>query len=110
MNLTEEQTDYFIPSVENARGRVPRVNSYKFKVLKRDEVFPVKRHQFGEYEFPVPNHYRDYLKYIYGENYLRLPRKIRDHKRLNTFNKEENIFEMLDEGIYKLEKANERYE
>lgn len=110
LNLTLEQDEYLIAGMENVRGEVPKVNMYPYKIIRHDEIFPTKRMQFGKYDFPVPNETIKYVKDIYGENYLRVPRTLRDHKRLNRFNKEEDIMEMLNEGITKLQKANENLE
>lgn len=110
LNLTLEREDYLIAGVENVRGKVPKVTMYPHKVFDRSDIFPIKRLPFGDCEVPVPNETIKYVKDIYGNNYLRVPKKIRDHKRLNTFVKEENILEMLDEGITKLSRANENFE
>ena len=109
LNLTLERDDYIIPSVENVRGKIPRVTMYPYKIIKTEDVFPLKRETFGIYQFPTPNNTTQYLKDIYGNNYLRIPKKVRDHKRLNRFIKEENIMEMLQEGIDMLKKANANY-
>lgn len=110
LNLTLDRDDYIIPGVENVRGKIPRVTMYKYKIFETTDVFPLKKTAFGKYELPIPNNSTDYLKYIYGNNYLRIPKKIRDHKRLNRFIQEENILEMLQEGIDMLQKANENLE
>ena len=83
---------------------------YPFKIIPYNEIFPTRRIPFGKYEFPVPKETVKYTKDIYGKNYHKVPGKIRDHKRLNKFVKEENIMDMLNDGISKLQKANENLE
>lgn len=109
LNLTLDETEYLIGGVENVRGKVPKVTMYPHKVFHKDEIFPIKRLPFGNTECPVPNETIPYTMDIYGKNYLKIPKKIRDHKRLNWFIGEENILDKLQEGIDKLQKANENY-
>lgn len=107
LNLTLEKDNYIISGVECPRGKI---KMYPYKILKAEEVFPLKRIPFGKYDFPVPNHTRDYLKYIYGKNYMSIPNKVRDHKRLNRYVKKDNIIEVLQEEIDLLRKANKNFE
>ena len=111
LNLTLDRDEYIIAGVENVRGRgIPRVTMYPYKIFETKELFPLKKTNFGKYDYPVPNDSVTYLKNIYGNNYLMIPKKVRDHKRLNRFIQEENILEMLQEGIDMLQKANENLE
>ena len=65
--------------------------------------------KFGKYDLPAPKNSTKYLIEIYGKDYLKIPGKIRDHGRLQKFKKEENIIEILNDGIEMLKKANETY-
>lgn len=42
--------------------------------ISHNEIFPLKKMQFENYEFNVPNEYKLYLKELYGENYMSFPR------------------------------------
>ncbi|WP_405294392.1 LicD family protein [Methanobrevibacter sp.] len=108
-NLTLDKTDMIIPGIDNARGDIPKYAAYKHILVRTDEIFPLIKRPFGKYEFPAPQNSVNYIKDIYGLKYMQIPRKIRDHGRLNKFKKRENVMEMLDEGIDMLKKANENY-
>ena len=108
-NLTLDETDNIIPGIDNARGNIPKYAAYKHIFVRSVDLFPLKKLPFGKYEFSAPQNSVNYIKNIYGLKYLQIPRKIRDHGRLNKFKKQENVMEMLDEGIIMLKKANENY-
>ena len=79
LNLSHEREDYFLPGVEGSCG--PK-NLYKLMVLETDKVFPLSTVKFGDHEFPCPKDADYYLKSIYG-NYMRIPKTVRGHGRLN---------------------------
>ena len=108
-NLTKQKDEFFIPGLENARGNLRQFSVYPFKVIPTNQVFPLTTIPFGPYDFKAPKDFISYIKDIYGNNYMQIPRKIRDHGRLNRFRKELNILEMLDEAIDMLVKANKNY-
>ena len=107
LNLTLEKDNYIISGVEGPRGKI---KMYPYKILNAEEIFPLKRIQFGKYDLPAPAQSRQYLQYIYGKNYMRIPSKVRDHKRLNRYVKKDNIIEVLREEIDLLKKANKNFE
>ena len=106
LNLNLEKEEYFIPAIENVRGKV---NIYDFKILKTDDYFPLKKASFGPLQLPVPNNTDNYLKEIYGKNYYSIPKNIRDHGRMKIFIKYENILDMLNEAYDSLKKANDNF-
>jgi len=108
-NLSLEKQDNIISGVDNLRGNIRQFTLYRTIQFKTEDLFPLKRLKFGKYELPAPENPRKYLIDIYGKNYMQIPRKIRDHGRLNKFKKRENVMEMLEEGINMLKKANENY-
>ena len=108
-NCTLERDTHIIPGVEDSRNNLRKFSVYKFDIVETDQIFPLIRLPFGNYEFLAPNDSRQYLIDIYGKNFLQIPKKIRDHNRLNKFRKAENIMEILEECIDLLKKANARY-
>ena len=106
LNLNLDRQDYFIPGIENVRGKV---NLYSFVILKTDNYFPLKKLSFGPLKLPVPNDTDSYLTNIYGKSYFKIPKNIRAHGRLKMFVNEENILDKLNEAYTSLKKANENF-
>ena len=44
-----------------------------------DEIFPLKKLKFGQYEFNVPKEYERYLKRLYGDDVLTTGKFTRNH-------------------------------
>ena len=109
MNITLEKEDCLIPGIEGVRGSGGYASIYPFKIIKYDEIFPLKSMKFGDYEFPVPNQTRKYITDIYGENYFRIPNKVREHGVYQKNIKQDNILSAINEGIEALKTANSKY-
>lgn len=107
-NCTLQRDTYLVPGLEDARNNLRKYSIYKFVVIETDQVFPLTRIPFGNYEFLAPNDSRGYLIDIYGKKFLQIPNKIRDHDRLNKFRRRENIIEILKESIDDIKKGNEK--
>lgn len=108
-NCTLERDTHMIPGVEDSRNNLRKFSVYKFDVVETDQVFPLIRLPFGHYEFLAPADSRQYLIDIYGKNFLQIPKKIRDHDRLNKFRRREGIMEKLEESVENLKRANEKF-
>ncbi|MBR4448491.1 phosphorylcholine transferase LicD [Methanobrevibacter sp.] len=108
-NCTLQRDTHIIPGVEDSRNNLRKFSVYKFDVVETDQIFPLIRLPFGPYEFLAPNDTRQYLIDIYGKRYMQIPKKVRDHGRLNRYRSAENIMDILEECIGLLKKANERY-
>lgn len=106
LNLSMEPQDYYISGVEGTRGPV---NTYKLVMMETDKLFPLKQMRFGENEFPVPNDYKDYLIAQYGKSYLKIPKVIRDHGRLDRIRGIDNINEMLEEAVEIFKQSNKNF-
>ena len=106
LNLSMEPQDYYISGVEGTRGPV---NTYKLVMMETDKLFPLKQMRFGENEFPVPNDYKDYLIAQYGKSYLKIPKVIRDHGRLDRIRGIDNINEMLGEAVEIFKESNKNF-
>ena len=107
--LAMSSGSHVIGGVDNVRGNLRQYSMYRHFILKSDDIFPLKRMKFGKCSLPAPANPRAYAVNVYGKKYMQIPRKIRDHGRLNKFKKRENIMELLDEGITMLKNANENY-
>ena len=107
LGLSLEETEFYIPAVEDVRGSM---NIYKFSILRTDNLLPLQKLPFGPLELPVPSNWDDYLRHIYGTRYMEIPKKIRDHGRLNRYRKQENIMEMLREANEMFHEANVNFE
>jgi hypothetical protein len=108
-NCTLERDTHMIPGVEDSRNNLRKFSVYKFDIVETDQVFPLIRLPFGPYEFLAPADSRQYLIDIYGKKFLQIPKKIRDHDRLNKFRRREGIMEKLEESVENLKRANEKF-
>lgn len=106
LNLNMESEDHYISGVEGTRGPV---NTYKLVMMETDKLFPLKQMKFGEYDFPVPNDYKDYLIAQYGKNYLKIPKVIRDHGRLARIREIDNINQLLAEAVEIFKESNKNF-
>lgn len=105
-DLTLEKQDHYIPGPEDLHGTTAR---YPLDIRKTDELFPLKRINFGGHNLLAPNNPDHTLKSLYGKNYLRIPRSVRHHGRLGKLRKEENIMEKYDEVLESFRLANENF-
>lgn len=105
LNLSLEKTDYFIAGVDGGRFRTGSV----FKILKTEDLMPLKRIKFGEYEFLAPNNPKNYLSEIYGKHHMKIGKTKKEHGRLNRYKKQPNIMDKLYESKKELIKANENF-
>lgn len=108
LNLTYDDDNFIIPGVEGSFG-YNNINLYELKVLKYSEIFPLKESKFREYIFPVPNNSQSYLKKIYGEHYMEVPKNIRTHYRLSLIRDIPNINNILEDHINVLKEANNTF-
>lgn len=106
LNLNLEREDHYISGVEGTRGPV---NTYDLVVMETDKLLPLKRINFGVNKYPVPVDSKDYLIAQYGKNYLKIPRVIRDHGRLDRLRTIDGIVEKLADAIEVFKKANETF-
>lgn len=109
LNLTLDEDEYLISAVDSLRGDAGYATIYPFKIIRHDDIFPVKRINFGGCELPAPNRIDKYLTDIYGENYFQIPRKLRQHGVFEKNIKRDDIIPALKEGIEALKKANSKY-
>ncbi len=68
--LNNPKSDYIIYGLEAYSALAPG----KIFYIKKDNIFPLKKHIFEDSFFYIPNNYDEYLKKLYG-NYMKLPPK-----------------------------------
>ena len=107
LNLSFERQNHYISGVEGTRGPV---NTYDLVMMETDKLFPLKRINFGVNKYPVPVDSVDYLIAQYGKNYLKIPKVIRDHGRLDRIRGIDGIVEKLEEAVNIFKQANKSFE
>ena len=105
LNCSYDEQEYLLPSIEGPFGK----NKYKFKLFRKDKIFPLGKVEYGGRIYPAPNDINDYLNKIYGENYMRIPKIISYHERLNFLRNEENLEENYSYFIKRMKKVNEEF-
>ncbi|WP_405294384.1 phosphorylcholine transferase LicD [Methanobrevibacter sp.] len=106
LNLSLDPQKYFTHGVESVHGNV---NIFPFEIVESDELFPLQRIPFGEYEFSAPKNPHTFLLSAYGKRYMRIPKKIRDHGRLTYYKEIENVEEIFNKASNSLKKVNDTY-
>jgi len=106
LNLSMQRQDYYISGVEGTRGPG---NTYDLVMMETDKLFPLKRINFGMNKCPAPVDSINYLIAQYGKNYLKIPKVIRDHGRLERLREIDGIIEKLQEAIVIFRKANNSF-
>ena len=81
---------------------------YEVYVLDTDSLFPIREVKYGDYMFPVPNDYDDYLKKIYGD-YMKVPKSIHTHLRTDNYRKFPNANEIFENIIDKFKEVNNNF-
>jgi len=106
LGLTYEKQKYIIPGVEGSfsYGR----NLYELAVFETDEIFPLNEVQFGDHTFPSPKNYDYYLTQIYGD-YMKIPKSVRSHSRVNNFRNIEGIDETFEYYIDRFKVVNKDF-
>lgn len=105
-NLSYEKQDYFIPGIEGTWG----ASLYDFDILETDKVFPLSSISFRGRDYPCPKDCKYYLEALYGENYMTVPQKIRNHSRQKQLRTIDNVLDKFDEYIAKLKAVNDSFE
>ena len=108
LNLTYDEEKFIIPGVEGGFG-YNGINLYELTVFKYSDVFPLNESIFQKYIFPVPHDSPAYLKRIFGDDYMLIPKKIRTHNRLNELRDVPNINVILEMYIDILKESNKNF-
>ena len=106
LDLSLEPQKYYTHGVESVHGNT---NMFKFQILETENLFPLKKVEFGKYEFTIPNNSQLHLINIYGKKYMKIPKKIRDHGRLTYYRQVEGIEETFNAISESIKKVNDNY-
>ena len=102
LNITYEKGDYIIPGIEGTLGGYV----YPFIIYKYEDVFPLKKITFEGNEYPCTSNYLDYIKTVYGEDYMSIPLKVHSHHRDDQLRYIENIDEIISDSLMELREFN----
>ena len=91
LNITFEKQDHVITGVEG---------DYNFfSIYETEDIFPLKTLKFENKEFPCPND-ENYIKSLYGDDYMRIPKNIKIHdfhaRLMNTPNCNDKLIEHIN--------------
>lgn len=106
LNLSWEPTDYVIPGWENP---ATPGDMYKLVVYKKDKIFPLKEIDFQGNTYPCPNDVDYYLNQLYSD-YMRIPKNLRRHYRVNQFRRNTNNHEVFTECLTRIREINANFE
>lgn len=108
LNLAYDKQNYIVPGVEGSFG-YNGSNQYELVVLETKEMLPLSEIKFGDYQFPCPKNPSYYLKSVYGD-YMKIPKTIRTHGKIDSFRNISNANEILEKYIKKLNIVNGNFE
>ena len=106
LNLSMEKTPQYVAGVESVHGKM---NIFSFNILESDNLYPFQTLQFGKYSHPTPRDSNLFLRDIYGKSFMKIPKKMRDHGRLNRYRDVENIEEIFEKASKDLENTNNNF-
>lgn len=107
-DISYEKQDYLIPGVDGFTEAFP---IYKFFIAKYDQIFPLRQVEFENKIYNAPRDCDFYLRKLYGDYYMSIPKKIRTHHyRWNILKGKENGVEIYEQQYLNLKKINESFE
>lgn len=106
LNCSYEKQKYFLSSIEAPPiGR----NGYKVSLFETDKVFPLGEIEFEGKTYACPRDPHYYIPKVYGDDYMKIPKVIRYHKRMDGLKRQENIEEKFKNFSERLDKANSEF-
>ena len=100
LNIVTQKEKYVIASPVN-------LNPNRIVLFKTNDIFPLQRTKFGHYYLSGVNKEKNYLEDAYGENYMKIPRIVSFHTRLQTLMKKNvDLHELYAGEIKRLRKIN----
>ena len=104
LNVVDHEAEYIIASAVNLNPRI-------IKLYKTKDFFPLQKVKFEQYYFPSANHDKDYLKAVFGDDYMELPKIVSFHTRMQTVMKKDvdDLHELYRGEILRLRKINEKW-
>lgn len=104
LNIVSNEEEYMI---ESALNLTPR----RVKVHKTKDIFPLQKTKFNRYFLSTVNNGKIYLETLYGEDYMKLPKIVSFHTRMQTLMKKDvdDLHELYRGEILRLRKINETW-
>lgn len=103
LKVTENKTNYIVDSIDSYPS---------YRVLKHEDIFPIKPMKFEDYVFSCPNNPHNYLVEYYGANYMHIPKSIECHDRVefikSQFESEKDAESSLKKAILDLKENIEK--
>lgn len=101
LNIIIEESEFIITGVEG--------DFNFFHIYKYEDIFPLQLKKFENKFFPCPNNLTEYIKSLYGENYMLVPKSIKNHNFHQRLLNTENCNEKLVEHIKLLKEVNKSF-
>ena len=104
IGIVDHEDEYIIPSAVNLRPK-------RIRIYKSEEMFPLQRIKFGEYDFYAAKEEKTYLKMSYGEDFMKLPKRVSFHTRMHTLISKdvEDLHALFEAETQRVKKANENF-
>ncbi|MBR5503667.1 MAG: LicD family protein [Methanobrevibacter sp.] len=103
LNLSFEEQEYLIPPIDIWGGM------FKFKLFRRDKLFPLREIEFNGKLYPCPNDCDYHLENIYGKNFMDIPQIVKRHKRVSLLKEIDNYEEKYEEYLRRFKEVNENF-
>ncbi|WP_458453961.1 LicD family protein [Methanobrevibacter sp.] len=100
LHVSKEKTDILMVGVED--GIATLACDYEI-------VFPLTTAKYENKDYPCPNDYNSYLKGLYGENYMKVPKTAGIHGYYDYLSTHENVHDKLREAIEIMHEINENF-
>ena len=101
LHVSKDETDILMTGVEDP--------IFGF-VTDKNKVFPLKTMKFENREYYCPNDYMDYVKKLYGGDYIRIPKTAHSHNFMEYIASHDNIYENFEKSIETMRNVNDNFE
>lgn len=104
LNIVDYEEKYIIVSPVNLNPNI-------IKIYETKDIFPLQRMKFEQYIFPTVRKEKKYLETVFGESYMKLPRIVSFHTRIQTLMKKDvdDLHELYRGEILRLRRINEKW-
>lgn len=98
LNISIDKTDMLIRGIEIG----------KFYPVHYDTIFPLKQIKFCNRCYPCPNDCNQYLKLVYGDDFMTVPKKVFNHGFYDALSSIDNVYNIFEEQIMLMKEVNEK--
>lgn len=100
LHVSQEKTDTLMVGVEDGIATL---------ACDYDTVFPLTTTKFENKYYPCPNDYDSYLKGLYGEKYMKVPKIAAIHGYYDYLSTHEDVLQKLQDAIDKMHEVNDNF-